>query len=124
MGTVDLFHSRRTYFAECKYWIREESAYISNSSEWVLKHVPSGSFYAREISPQYNQFGQIGNSFQYNKDGITLESDDDLSELTVGSIILYNGKTWRVDNVQKEIHRKESQFNVEIDYKYIVSIRR
>lgn len=124
MGTVDLFHSRRTCFAECKYWIRDERNAVGTADQWVLQHTPSGTFYAREISPQYNQFGQVGNRFSYNKDGITLESDDDLHEIKVGCLVLYNGHAWIVDNVQREIHRKETEFNVDVDYKYIVSIRR
>lgn len=123
MGTVDLFHSRRTCFAECKYWIRDERAAIGNVNEWVLKHTPSGTFYAKEISPNYNQFNQVGANFAFNRNGITLSCDDDLTDLTVGSIVLYNGHTWFVDNVQKEIHRKESQFNVDVDYKYIITLR-
>ena len=124
MGTVDLFHSRRTCFAQCLYWIRDERIQIGNASEWILKHTPSGEFFAKEVSPHYNQFNDIGNGFRFNKDGITLESDDDLSEIVVGSLVLYNGKPWFVDNVQKEIHRKESEFNVDIDYKYIITLRR
>lgn len=124
MGTVDLWHSRRTYFAECKYWIRDQRESIANINQWVLQHTPSGTFYAKEVSPHYNQFNQVGNGFVFNRDGITLESDEDLQDITVGSIVLYNGKAWWVDNIQKEIHRKESEFNVDIDYKYIITIRR
>ena len=124
MGTVDIFYSRRTAFQECKYWIRDERAVIGNASEWILKNVESGTFWAREISPQYNQFGQVGNSFQYNKDGVTLECEDDISDIKVGSIVLYNNKAWIVDNVQREIRHKESEFNIDTNYKYIISIRR
>ena len=124
MGTVDIFHSRRTCFAECKYWIRDERDNIGDSTQWILKHTPSGTFYAREITPHYNQHNELGNGYIFDKNGITLECDDDLEELVVGSLILYNGKCWYVDNVQKEVHRKESQFNQELDYRYIISIRR
>lgn len=124
MGTVDLFHSRRTAFAECKYWIRDERTQIGNSSEWILKHTPSGEFYAKEITPQYNQLNNIGNGFVFNKDGITLECDDDISDMITGSLVLYNGHCWTVDNVQKQIHRKESEFSIDIDYKYIITLRR
>lgn len=122
MGTVDLFHSRRTAYQECKYWIRNNT--ISPSSEYVLKNTPSGTFFAKEISPQYNQFNNFANGFSFNKDGITLVSDDDLHEITVGSIVLYNNKAWNVDNVQKEVHRKETEFNIEVDYKYYLTLRR
>ena len=124
MGTVDIFHSRRTCYAQCTYWIRDERDSVGNSSEWILKHTPSGIFLAKEVSPHYNQHNQIGNGYIFDKNGITLESDDDLSEIVTGCIVLYNGKTWFVDNVQKEIHRKETEFNVEIDYKYIITLRR
>ena len=124
MGTVDLFHSRRTRFIECKYWVRDERVAVGDVTQWVLKHSPSGTFYAKEISPQYNQFNKVGNGFVFNRDGITLESDDDLYEIVVGSIILYNGKPWFVDNVQKQIHRKETEFNIDIDYKYIITLRK
>lgn len=124
MGTVDLFHSRRTCFAECKYWIRDERDSVANASQWVLKHTPSGTFYAKEISPQYNQFANVGNNFMFDKNTITLECDDDISDISKGCIVLYNGKAWIVDDVQKSIHRKESEFNIDIDYKYVITLRR
>jgi len=124
MGTVDLFHSRRTMFAECKYWIRDERTSIGNASEWILKNTPSGTFWAREISPQYNQQNQVHNVFMLDKNMITLESDDDLSEISRGCVVLYNGHPWMVDSVQRQIHRKESEFNVDVDYKYIINMRR
>ena len=124
MGTVDLFHSRRTYFAECKYWIRDERDYVGDMSKWVLQHSPSGTFYAKEVSPQYNRMNQSAGVFGYDKNTITLECDDDISEIMRGCIVLYNGKTWLVEDVQRQIHRKESEFCIDIDYKYIVSIRR
>jgi hypothetical protein len=65
-----------------------------------------------------------GGVFASDKNTIVLESDDDLHEISRGCIVLYNGRPWMVDNVQSEIHRKETEFNIEMDYKYIVSIRR
>ena len=124
MGTVDIFYSRRTSFAECRYWIRDERNAIGNVSEWILKHQPSGTFWAKEISPQYNQFNQVGSNFAFDRNGITLECEDDLRDLVPGSIVMYNGHAWWVDNVQREIHRKESEFNVDINYKYIITLRR
>ena len=124
MGTVDIYHSRRTYYAECKYWICEEKDIVSDATQWILKHVASGTFFAKEVSPQYNQFNPINNRFAFDKNTITLECDDDLSQITRGCVVLYNGKAWTVDDVQKSIHRKESEFNVEIDYKYTIALRR
>lgn len=122
MGNVDIYHSRRTNYAECKYWTRNEK--VGSPESWILNHTPSGKFYAKEISPKYNQFGQLGNVFGYDINGITLETDDDVYELERGCLVLYNGHCWTVENVQYQVHRKESQFSQHIDYKYIISIRR
>ena len=124
MGTVDLFQSRRTAFAECKFWIRDNKEARIDPSAWVLQHKPSGTFYAKEISPKYNQMNQAGGVFAFDRNVITLECDDDISDISRGCLVLYNGKVWTVDNVQAMVHRKESEFNVDTDYKYVVSIRR
>lgn len=124
MGTVDIYHSRRTCYAECKYWIREEGKSFGNANEWILKNVPSGSFLAKEISPNYNRMNQSGGVFAFDKNVVTLESDDDLHEISRGCLVLYNGHCWMVDDCQRVIHRKETEFNIENDYKYIVNIRR
>lgn len=124
MGTVDLFHSRRTMFAECKYWIRDPRTPMGNESEWILKHKPEGTFYAREISPRINNMNQAGNVYAYDRNTITLECDDDIHEIVRGCIVLYNNKAWMVEDVQAKPHRKESEFNVDIDYKYTITLRR
>lgn len=124
MGTVDLWHSRRTSFIECKFWIRDDKEAKTDPSAWILQHKPSGTFYAKEISPQYNRMSQTAGVFAHDANTITLECDDDISDISRGCLVLYSGKVWMVNDVQKQIHRKESEFNVDIDYKYIVSIRR
>ena len=122
-GTVDLFHSRRTSYAECIYWLRDERVSVGNVNEWILKHSPSGTFYAKEESPRFNSENRV-NSSSFDKNTITLSCDDDISDIKRGCIVLYNGKTWFVESVQGEPHRKECEFSVDIDYKYYVSLRR
>ena len=124
MGTVDIYHSRRTCYIECTYWIRDERSSVGDINQWILKNTPSGLFLAKEISPYSNQMNQTSGVYAYDRNSITLESDDDLEEIVRGSIVLYNGKTWMVNDVQKLVHRKETEFNVDLDYKYIINIRR
>ena len=121
-GTVDLFHSRRTYFAECAYWIVNDK--ISDVNEYVYKNQPTGTFYAKEISPQMNRENPQANKAMFDGNSITLQCDDDLTELRRSCLVKYNEEIWFVQDVQKVIHRKESQFNREIDYKYIISLRK
>ena len=123
MGHVDLFHSRRTNYAECKYWIRSVKD-SQDLSEWVLKKKPEGTFYAKEVNNLFNQPNPQGNAIMFDKNVIALETDDDVDNIDRGCVVLYNGKPWTVDNVQRRIHRKESEFSVETHYKTTINIRR
>ena len=124
MGNIDIYHSRRTNYAECVYWVRDERESIADLNQWVLKKKSNGVFYAKEVNAMYNQANAQANVFMYDKNVIALETDDDVDELTRGCVVLYNGKPWIVDNVQKELHRKESEFDIEKHYKTIINIRR
>lgn len=124
MGNIDIYHSRRTNYEECVYWVRDESVIVGDLNQWVLKNKSSGVFYAKEVSPEYNQANPQANAFLFDKDIITLETDDDVDELSRGCVVLYNGKPWMVNDVQRKLHRKESAFDIEKHYKTIVSIRR
>ena len=124
MGNIDIYHSRRTNYEECIYWVRDESVAVGDLNQWVLKNKSNGVFYAKEVSPEYNQANPQANVFLFDKNIITLETDDDVDDIDRGCVVLYNGKPWMVDNVQRQLHRKESQFDTEKHYKTIVSIRR
>lgn len=123
MGTVDIYHSRRTNWHECLYWAREERSGVS-PSEWVLKNRATGSFYAKEVNAQYGQMNQISNVFAFDRNGITLETDDDIRGIQRGWLVEYNGKAWIVQDIQEVPHRKESAMSVDIEYKYYINLRR
>lgn len=124
MGNVDIFHSRRTNYAECVYWIRDERQSVGDLNQWIMKNKSNGVFYAREISPKYNQANPQVNVFMLDKNMITIETDDDVDDISRGCVVLYNGHPWIVDTVQRELHRKESEFDIEQHYKTILSLRR
>ena len=124
MGNIDIYHSRRTNYAECVYWVRDESVAIGDLNQWILKTKSNGVFYAREVNAIYNQANPQANVFMFDKDVIALETDDDVDDLSRGCVVLYNGKPWMVVDVQRKIHRKESEFDTEQHYKVIVNIRR
>lgn len=124
MGTVDIYHSRRTNYEECIYWIRDERNSRGPASEWILKNEPSGAFLAKEASPKNRKMMQSANVFAYDRDDITLECDDDIHFITRGSIIQYDDEIWIVDAVQRITHRKESEFDKEKHYKYIINMRK
>lgn len=122
MGRVDLFHSRRTNYNKCVYWIRQEQN--TSPSQWVAKNEPSGKFWAKPVSPKTNQGDVINGVWRVDKNHISLETDDDIEDLTQGCIVKYNEALWLVENVQGEIHNKESEFSKKIDYRYTIYLTR
>ena len=93
-------------------------------SQWILQNKVSGTFYAREVSPSYNQEQPLANVAMFDKNVITIETDDDINNISRGCIVLYQGHPWMVETVQQKLHRKESQFDIEEHYKTIISMRR
>lgn len=124
MGTVDIYHSRRTNYEECEYWIRDERNKKALATDWVMKNSPSGTFFAKEVSPKTNRMNQSANVWAYDRDEITLETDDDVNFIKRGCIVKYDDELWIVDTNQRQIHRKESEFDKEKHYRYIISMRK
>jgi len=124
MGNIDIYHSRRTNYEECYYWVRDERSSVGDLNQWILKNKSNGSFYAKETNAIYNQANPQANVIMLDKNVIAIETDDDVDEIERGCIVLYNGKPWMVDNVQRYTHRKESEFDIEKHYKTVINLRR
>lgn len=124
MGRVDLFHSRRTNYHKCDYYIRDERAQSGSPSQWVLYNQPSGWFYAKPLSLKSTQMNAINGVWALDRNHITLETDDDIDDLSRGSIVRFDEELWLVESVQRMIHNKESEFCKHIDYKYIIELTR
>ena len=124
MGNIDIYHSRRNYYEECYYWVRDERTAIGDLNQWILQNKSNGMFYAKEVNSMYNQPNPQANVVMFDKNVIAIETQDDIDEISRGCVVLYNGKPWIVDSVQKELHRKESEFDTDKHYKYILNIRR
>ena len=122
MGRVDLFHSRRSNYNKCKFWIRDERNQSGSPSQWVLMNQPSGWFYAKPISVKSNQANVVNGTWMLDSNHITLETDDDVPDIKRGCIVEYDNQNWLVEAVQREVHNKESEFCKHIDYKYIIAL--
>ena len=124
MGRVDLFHSRRTNYHKCEYYIRDERDSKGSPSQWVTYNQPSGSFYAKPISVKSTQMNVVNGTWNLDNNYITLETDDDIDDISRGSVVRFDEKLWIVESVQREIHNKESEFCKHIDYKYVLALRK
>ena len=124
MGNVDLFHSRRTNYNKCEYWIRDERDATGSPSQWILYNQSSGTFYAKPVSVRSNQANVLNGVWMLDNNRVTIESDDDIEGIARGCLVKYDEELWLVESVQKEKHHKESEFRKHPDYKYIISMTR
>ena len=119
--SIDIYHSRRTTFRACKYWLPNEKI---NRDVIVLKEVPAGIFYAEEVNALTSGMSPIANAFAADKNTITLKTNDDVKDLKKMCIVLYLGKSWTVNDVQREIYKKETQFDNGVHATTYINLRR
>lgn len=124
MGNIDLFHSRRTNYHKCIYWVRDERNAVGSPRNWVLENQPSSNFYAKTISVKSNQMNIINGVWAVDKDYITLETDDTVDDINRGCLVNFNEELWLVENVQRQPHNKQAEFSRKIDYKTILTLTR
>lgn len=119
--SVDIYHTRRTNFRVCKYWLPDDKL---DRDKVILMKEPAGIFYAAEVNAINSDFNPIANTFGSNRNIVTLETQDEVNDLKKMSIVLYLNKSWTVDNIQREMHKKETQFGDDIHATTYINLRR
>lgn len=122
--SVNIYHSRRTNYRKCIYWNRDERDSIANSSKWIANNKPDGSFFGRPVSNKTTMNNPVNNVMMFDRNSITLETDDDIDNIQVNSIVKYNNSVWILENIQAIPHIKEMAFSTRTHYKYILTLRR
>lgn len=117
---IDIYHSRRTKFEHIPYYTNNPDRALN---EWVLTAKPSGWIYCQPVDMRSLQQNQVNNAMMFDKDTIVLLTSDDCDDLSRGNILLYRGHPWIVDNVNKQLHLKESEFG-ENHYETYIYLRR
>jgi hypothetical protein len=97
---IDIFQSRRNYNERCQWWSRNEDDKYADD-RLIMKRVPTGTFMAREISPQQLQNSVFGGEFMLEKNTITIKSPDNLEGIKANDLVEYLDEKWIVANVQK-----------------------
>ena len=120
---VDIYHSRRTNYHLCEYWIRDERTSTGTPSHWIMYKTPDGEFWAKIVSSTYNSQEQVNNVWMLDSDKLNLETDDDV-RIKRGDVVRFNDNLWLVETAQGKPHIKESEFNKEIHYKTTISLTR
>lgn len=104
---IDLRQSRRTHHLFCRWWKRNEDDQYT-PDELIYKRVPTGRFWAEEVSPVQDRDNIVGGVFNFDSMHVTLESPDDCSMLESKDLVEYQGEKWIVVSVQRSKARVNS----------------
>ena len=119
-GTINIYTSRRTYKRECKWFNQKKE----NSEKLEYEEFPSGVFYAKEVSPNTFNKTIIAGVLQFNSSELTLETIDDVSSLVPNCKVLYDNDYWIVNNVQRNMIKKQSEFSKKPSVITYISLRK
>lgn len=119
--SVDIYHSRRTKYERCPFYIEAPNRDLD---KWVLSNKPDGIIYCQPVDMRTLGKNPINNVMMFDKDSVVLLTSDHCDNLKPKSVILYRGHTWTVDNISQEIHLKQSEFSSDIHYDTYIYIRR
>lgn len=123
---IDLWNSRRDMFNLCEYWSQDEREIDSNSkSRLIYNSVPTGTFMAKEVNSYSMEPQVIGEVFMVEQNTITIQTNDDVSLLKKNDFVKFDNNIYRVENIQKEIIKKQRQYSAKgYSCSYFISLRR
>lgn len=106
---IDLWgKNSRDEFIDCQYWKTNENNY--KNDRIVYENEPSGFFRAKEVNSYAEDNQVIGQAFMVTQYSVTLESHDDLSDLSMNDLVVYEGNIYRVDSCQRTPVKKQKMF--------------
>ena len=120
--SIDIYHSRRTNFKKCYYYVRDEK--INDLAKFVLMKQPEGHFYAKPYTPNSRQNQDLANTFRMSENQLTIETSDDVVDLKENNVVLYDGKPFVVVGIQRKECLKESQYRSQHYCTTYISLRR
>lgn len=119
---IDVYHSRRGKFRKCIYWLRETNNV--KPEELIHKISPAGFFWAVEDSGIAQQNNNVNGNVMFDKTMVTLKTDDEVEDITQNCIVKYRNLIWLVNDVQKQLHNKETEFDIKIHATTYLTLRR
>ena len=121
---IDLWQSRRDSFVSVEYWSQIDDDDVVSNSQIAYKILPSGTFMAKEVSSFTDDSQVVGETLMYDERTVNIYTRDKVSDLRVNDIVRYEGKFYRVDNIQKNYVKKQRQFmKREASAEYFISLR-
>ena len=124
--SFDLFQSRRNYNEPCKWWTRNESEDFTDD-ELIHKRVPSGTFMAKEVSPETERDNPIANAWLLLRSGTTIKTPDNIMGIQPEDIVYYAGEKWIVVSIQKikaKMQQTEFSMDKNCSHYWYIELRR
>lgn len=121
-GSSDIYRSRRTQYARCRWWSRDEAERIP-LSDLIHDNGYKGIFYAREENAETHSDDIVSDAFMMDSQEITISTNDDVSELYPHDYVEYDGRIWIAGSVQRSPVRKRSEFSSRREYKSVIPLR-
>lgn len=121
---IDLWQSRRDAFVPVEYWSQIDNEDLVSNSQISYNRLPTGTFMAKEVSSFTDDSQVVGEALMYDENTVNIYTRDKVSDLRVNDIVKYEGKIYRVDNIQKNYVKKQRQFmKREASAEYFISLR-
>lgn len=108
--SFDLFQSRRNYNEPCKWW-NEDARDKFDPDELIYNRIATGTFMAKEVSPETERNNPVINTWLINRSGTTIKTPDNIDGIKSECLVWYQGELWVVVDVQKVKARiQQTQF--------------
>ena len=108
--SFDPMQSRHNYNICCKWWSKKQNQDVDDD-ELIYKRVPTGHFWAKEVSAEATSDNVIGGVFMTERTTVTIKSPDNLSGIEEGKdLVEYQGEYWLVVSCQKSKQRLQKTF--------------
>jgi hypothetical protein len=121
---IDLWQSRRDVFVPVEYWSQIDNEDLVSNSQISYNRLPTGTFMAKEVSSFTDDSQVVGEALMYDENTVNIYTRDKIDDLRVNDIVKYEGKIYRVDNIQKNYVKKQRQFmKREASAEYFISLR-
>lgn len=119
---IDLYKGHRTEFLLCEFWSVVGDGLVP-PDQICYATKPTGTFFAKEVTPYVSENQDIDNSFLAEQKTVTLETKDNICKVNRNDIVKFNEENYRVDRIQKIPVKKHRQYMIKPSHTYYITLR-
>ena len=125
-GSVNEFTTRRTNYLECRYWLVSRDEINKDKSQLTHERAPEGEFYAKIENTIENTTSVIAQSFLFDSTNLSISTNDNVEGLKKNCLVEIKGMEgiWRAESVNKTPIRSNYQFDMDIQCKTYINLRK